>query len=318
MPDLWHNLLMGCLSKPRFERIRVSLILMLLGLFAGMSLSASAAEERTLTLQESARKQPFTSVVINGVETSALIDTGATIALIEHRFIPPEDSLATEDNQVRILGIGGAREYPIATLSSLQAGAEYWSGLRVAVNAKDQFPVTRSVIPISIFDTRVVDFDFRNQQVHFYDRRPKRIREGFTSSIKYEDINDLIFVPVEINGTRGTALIDTGADVSFVNEAFAKLSRGKLDEHRTKIIQGSDLSRVWASIHSFRRLEIGDHGFDRLTLPVVSTDLFTELGFVDEPMMVLGMDLLHHFRMQVDRRRTRVTFVYSEKARWAH
>ncbi len=285
-------------------------IAVMLGLWACMAATAYATEERTLVLQQSLKKRPYTVITINGTETSALLDTAATIALIDNEFVVPDETGGYGIEQARIIGLGGKREFPIANLDSLRAGTESWSDLRVAVDTESRFPIRRSVLPISIFETNIVDFDFINRRVHLYDGRPKRVTGGTKSTMKYKNVDNLIFLPIEMNGVRGKALIDTGADLSFVNQRFADVANAKLDEERTKILQGIDLAKNWASIHQFRRLEFGDHFFKRLTLPVVRTDLFTELGFdEDEPMMVMGMDLLAHFRMQVDRKRSRVTFV---------
>lgn len=300
---------MTCRVLPAFIGQLWLRALVLCGLVLWCAATATASEERSLVLQSGTSNRPYTSVSINGAPTIALVDTGATISLIQKSFLSHEPVDYAGLEQARILGLGGQREYPITSLSSLQAGPETWSDVRVAVNLRETFPVDVSVLPIAIFESRVVDFDFKNGRLHLYDTRPKRVRRSQVSSLRYQSINNLIFVPVVINGTRGRALIDTGADVSFVNQTFADRARGRIDEARTQLVRGSDLNRIWASIHNFRRLEFGNHSVDRLTIPVVSTDLFSELGFDEEPMMVIGMDLLSNFRLQIDRKKSRAIFV---------
>lgn len=277
--------------------------------------TASATERRSLILNDTETYRPFTDVVINGVETSALLDTGATIPLIGDRFLdyePVENpSPDSAEGAARILGIGGQKYYPVTRLPQLSAGGESWSDLRVAVNTENRYPIQKSVLPISIFETRVVDFDFGNGRVHLYDGKPRRVRRAREASVPYQDVNSLIFVPIKINGVRGRALIDTGADISFLNPAFAERSRANLDEERTALLRGSDLTRNSASIYRFRRLVFAKNEITRISLPVLDTDLFAELGFGEEPMMILGMDLLQHFRLQVDRERQRIHFVRS-------
>ncbi len=282
---------------------------------AGTVTVANATEERTLVLNYSQTVQPFTDVVINGEATSALLDTGATIPLIGDRFINIDPRADPDETEARILGIGGQRFFPIARLPNLSAGSENWTDLRVAVNTENRYPIQKSVLPISIFETRVVDFDFGNNRVHLYDGRPKRVRRSRQDSVPYQDINDLIFVPIKINGVRGQALIDTGAVISFLNPAFAEQSNARLDEDRTALLRGSDLTRNHASIYGFRRLAFAGNEITRITLPVLDTEMFAELGFDDEPMMILGMDLLQHFRLQVDRERQRIHFVRAHNPR---
>lgn len=288
---------------------RACLLCLTLAVFASTWSTAAANEERTLELHESAARHPYTTVMINGESATALLDTGATIALIDRRLVDIEFDAAAPLDEARILGIGGKRKYPVTQLDNLSAGSERWTDIRVAVNTESQFPVHRTIMPVSIFDTRVVDFDFANHQVHLYDGRPKRVRRAHKSWLNYQNVNDLIFVTVRINGVYGKALVDTGADVSFVNERFAHDTRAVLDEVRTQLIRGSDLSNNRASVYTFRHMRFADNEINRITLPVLDTELFEELGFADQPMMVMGMDLLRQFRLQIDRERERVYFV---------
>lgn len=292
--------------------LRAMALVFAMGVAASVSSAAEATERRSLVLNATESYRPFTDVTINGVETSALLDTGATIPLIGDKFLEFESTaeagLETEESEARILGIGGQKFYPVSRLPNLSAGDENWTDLRVAVNTENRYPIQKSVLPISIFETRVVDFDFGNRRVHLYDGKPKRVRRARHASVPYQDVNSLLFVPIKINGVPGRALIDTGADISFLNPAFASLSKATLDEKRTALLRGSDMTNNRASIYRFRRVVFAENEITRITLPVFDTDLFAELGFDDEPMMILGMDLLQHFRLQVDRERQRIHF----------
>lgn len=295
--------------------VRVVALIAAISISAALPPAAVATEKRSLILNDTETFRPFTDVVINGVETSALLDTGATIPLIDDEFLEiplnSEVGVTSDQSEARILGIGGRKLYPVSRLPNLSVGSENWTDLRVAVNPENRYPIQKSVLPISIFETRVVDFDFRNNRVHLYEGRPKRVRRAHQASVPYQDLNSLIIVPVKINGVRGRALIDTGADVSFINPAFAQQSKAKLDEERTAMLRGSDLTRNNASIYYVRRIAFAESEFSRVSVPVLETDLFTELGFGNEPMMIFGMDLLQHFRVQIDRERQRIYFVRS-------
>lgn len=298
-----------------FWEKRLGTLLFAMWAIAVFSPVATATETRSLTLNGSGIPQPVTDVVINGVQTSALLDTGATIPLIGARYfqsqVRPTHSEMNEQSEARIVGIGGQKLYPISRLPVLSVGDATWTNLRVAVNPENRFPVQKSILPISLFETRIVDFDFANERVHFYDGKPKRVRRTQRASVSYLDVNQLIFIPVKVNGVRGHALIDTGADVSFMNPAFADQSRAKLNEARTAILKGSDLTRNRAEIFDVRRIVFAKHEFNDVFVPVIETELFAGLGFGDQPMMVFGMDLLQHFRVQVDRDRQKVYFTQS-------
>ena len=214
-------------------------------------LIVSAAEQPTLSFAKSSRIGPVLDVQINGVTMTALLDTGATVALIDdHYFAATEapNHLATD---ARILGLGGIQQYPMALLSNLSVGARSWRDLRVAVNTCENFPVEHSILPISLFQTSITDFEFSESCVRLYDDRPKRVRNASKSTIGYTEHQRLIFISIKINGAKGLALLDTGAEPSFVNPAYARRAKSIADEYDEEQMQGSDLSTKTAHLHTF-------------------------------------------------------------------
>jgi len=310
--NLWHyaQMLYRLSHRSRLTKTLISFaaVIGLITLFQ----NAHAAETKTLELHSNDAGRPLTDVSINGTPTSALLDTGATIALIDHDFFGDDTAPEIGVEETLILGVGGHRFYPTARLENLRIDSHSWSDLNVAVNAERRFPIEQSVLPISLFEESVVDFDFKNNQVLLYDGRPKRTGRQTPPRMRYSEIQKLIFVEIEINGARGKALIDTGAQVSFVNPQFAERSNAKPSVEDTKRVRGSDLSNQIASIYKFKEFEIGDYEIARFKLLVLDTDLFDQLGFGDGPMMVLGMDVLKHSRLQIDRKRQRISISFPD------
>jgi predicted aspartyl protease len=281
-------------------------------------LNAHAVEQRTFDLEQDARNRPVMNITINGAPTTALLDTGATIGLVDDAFLTaPRDDSAAASNTL-VLGIGGQRLYPIAALPSLTVGSTTWTDLDVAVNTENRFPVDHNILPISLFQTGIVDFEFQRSRVHFYDGRPRRVRGAQKSTVGYFENGRLIYIPIRINGVRGNALIDTGADMSFVNPAFARQSKAVRDLQASEEMRGADLKKNIAEIYTFRHLRFGENRVAKFKVPVLESELFSELGYGDTPMMVMGMDLLGHFRLQVDRDRRRITFVHESKSERRH
>ncbi|MEL6691999.1 MAG: retroviral-like aspartic protease family protein [Pseudomonadota bacterium] len=272
---------------------------------------ANATEQRTISFAESSRLGPILEVQINGVAATALLDTGATVALIDDQYLAPLSAPAQLTQRARILGLGGTREYPVASLPNLSVGDRSWRDVRVAVNTSHDFPVEHSILPVSLFQTAIIDFEFSKSRVHLYDGRPKRVRDAPKSTLRYTETERLIFIPIKINGAKGLALIDTGAERSFVNPAYARRAKAIPDEYDQEQMQGSDLSTKTAHLYTFRKLEVGNFEIPKSRIPVLRTDLFEELGYADTPMMVMGMDFLKHFRVQLDRKRKRITLLHT-------
>ena len=305
LSHLWHTVQMAQLTWPLSDIFTRAVVCLTSLIIAVGFYSASATEQETLLLEANDRKWPITTIEINGQTTPALLDTGATIAMINHDVLPFEPASA-EHSQTRVLGIGGHRTFPVTNIHSLSAGAQSWYNLRVAVNTETTFPVQQNILPTSIFRSRIVDFDFPNSRLQLYSGYPKFVRDAHRSAISYISHEGLIFIPVRINGVRGKALIDTGASVSFVNPRFAERARAvrRIDDEQD--MQGSDLVRTRVDIYNFRRLHFGDNHISKFSVPVLETEMFRDLGFGDEPMMVMGMDLLEHFRVQIDQERERL------------
>lgn len=278
--------------------------------------SAHATEEKAIKFVDPLDHGPRINVTINGAQTVAVLDTAATIPLINARMIGSDlGETQAPMQEASIRGLGGERVYPITQLESLDIGGESWSDVRVALNRKAVYPVNVAIVPTALFEARVVDFDFYNHRVSFYESRPKRMRMGQRSALRYEEIQGLKFFRVRLNGVNGLALLDTGANVSFVNSEFAEKAKGKIDEARTEILRGSDLSNVYANISEFSRFQIGDFRVSKARHPVVETNLFRDMGLGDQPIMVIGMDVLHQFRLQIDRRRQTIILTHLPE-RW--
>ena len=267
----------------------------------------SNSKGRVIALETTNRA--IIEIEVNGQKAPAVIDTGATLPLINHDYIASTDINWREADLLEIQGLGGVRRYPTAELDHLSIGTESWLSLPVAVNTVNRVPVQDSILPISLFRERVVDFDFANNELRLYDGPPKRVRRGEKSTVAYSYAQRLMFIDVEINGAKAKGLIDTGANVSFINPAFMRAAGGRLDIEETLRVRGSDLNNQMASIYQFRRFEIGTYKVRNPRFVVINTDLFDNLGMGDQPMMILGMDVLKHWRLQVDRERQQITFV---------
>ena len=153
-------------SRPFANLKRLSQKWLLLTLLCRLLLQTTHATEReTLTVHKNDRSWPITIIRINGHPTPALLDTGATIALINYEHMAFDPALSPTFHETRVLGIGGQRMFPVTELQSLAAGTQSWENLRVAVNTEDRSPVEQNIFPVSMFKRSIVDFYCRNSRV---------------------------------------------------------------------------------------------------------------------------------------------------------
>ena len=114
-------------------------------------------------------------------------------------------------------------------------------------------------------------------------------------------INDLPFVEVSVNGQDGLALIDTGANNTLINSAFAhSAARSQGDFHQIELT-GATGEAVAITVLSSRRFRIGSFQIRHFDVVVLDPGFLTALGLEDTPVMIMGLDVLRQFRLQVDR-----------------
>ena len=190
----------------------------------------------------------------------------------------------------------------------LSVGDERLGSVEAAVNSKGRFIGHRSVLPLNAFKVQSIDFDFRNNRIEFYDRRPIQPLRNITTRIKYQDESGLIFVPVKLNGKKGRALVDTGSDVTYVNTAFARLSGAKAEPEKTRRLIGTANHGVEVRVFSANRFQLGSHVMRRFDILAADPPLFEHLGVAEDPVMVIGLDFLREFRVQIDRKNTVILF----------
>ena len=270
---------------------------------------AQASERLVIPFELNEYDHMVVRLEVNGDDgATGIIDTAATFPMINRRTARLAQLPELEENppMINVLGLTGQELFPVVELDSLQVGNVMKTNLEVALNVNMNVTGAQNVLPANAFDGDVIDFDFENQRVMVYDGRPDRSRRMVPSSLRYADESGLVFVNVRINGRKGRALIDTGSSVTFINSRFAESSMTKTNAEKTKILQGAtgeDSSLRIATVNSFVIGEFRVSGADVL---VSDPPLFEYLGLNDEPTMVLGVDLLSSFRLQIDRRRNRV------------
>jgi len=270
---------------------------------------AFASERQVIPFELNEYDHMVVRVEVNGNDrATAVIDTAATFPMINRRTAKLAEipELGENPPMVSVLGLTGEDLFPVVSLDSLLVGNVLKTDIPVALNADFNVLGTQNVLPASAFEGDVLDFDFANQRVMVYDGRPDRSARLVPSSLPYTDRGGLIFIEVEVNGRKGKALVDTGSNVTFINSRFAEHAGTRTNEDKTKKLQGATSGDLSLRIATARSMEFGDYRISRTDILVSDPPLFDFLGISEEPAMVLGIDLLSAFRMQIDRRRNRL------------
>lgn len=275
-----------------------------LGFIAGASAGASAGESNSkitvpISIDDNDRMAVW--VQVGEHRSVATIDTAATFPMVDRRLLNDTNSAET-GAQVEVIGVGGSRLFAEARVGPVAVGDTNFSKLSAAVNGRKDFPGHRTVIPANVFQGRVLDFDFQRDRLDVYNAKPDRTGDHVWSKLAYSEVQGLPFIRVKVNGTEGWALIDTGSDVTYLNTVFADRSGAVVKLDKTKEIFGATgESGAQIKILDVRKLSFGHHAKRKFEILSANTPIFAHLGLQDEPVMVMGMDVLRHFRLQIDR-----------------
>ena len=232
-----------------------------------------------------------------------VIDTAATYAMIGMATAKRAGVEPPNAAMINVLGLEGPQAYPIVYLNSIAAGNCRFIDVAAALNQRIEVTGVKNIVPLTVLEGDVVDFDFVEHRVLVYNGRPDSHFAMTTSRLPMRQISGLWFAEVKLNGRSGLALIDTGSRVSYINSRFAADADVKANVEKTHILQGITGNGINVRVATARKIQLGKHRVSRPDLMVADPPLFEHLGLVDAPAMVLGLDYLSEFRVQLDRRR---------------
>jgi len=250
------------------------------------------------------------TVHVNDRTSLAILDTAATFPILDREtanaaaiYLPEVPEL------IDIVGLGEVRTFPLVQIGQLALGTFELEELRAAYNSKVRFPSTGNVFPASALPYRTLDFDFERHRLLMYDRAPASIRGAHVERLPIARHGGLPFVKVRVNGVEGLALVDTGASLSYVNSAFAQGAARSSDAIRSIELIGATGNATSITVLHSRRFELGSVKLDRFDVVVSNPEFLEMLGLENVPVMVLGIDILKAFRLQIDREKEELRLV---------
>ncbi|WOR14929.1 retropepsin-like aspartic protease [Hyphomonas sp. FCG-A18] len=283
------------------------------GLFVSLLLAVNTvalADQPTgkLTLPLSLDEDRLTlQIRIAGRAVDATLDSAATFPMIDS-FLVSATEAERLDESVDILGIGGVRTFQVARAGPVQIEALRQDRILAAINAQANQPGHRTIIPVNMLPGRTIDFQFDRNRVEAYSAEPDRKDRSVRSIMAYTLLQGVPFVPVKVNGVEGLALVDTGSDVTYLNSAFAKAAGASFLPDRTMELYGTGPDSSPIRVMRANRFDIGHHRKQDFEILSADSAVFGYVGRSDQPTMVLGMDYLKHFRLQIDREKQEMIF----------
>lgn len=243
-------------------------------------------------------RAPFVTLAANGHSVTLIVDTGA-----ERTVLTPEAAKAIDaqrpriDFQRHLRGVGGDLASHEVELRSFAAGEVPipWRRLVVApVKTAKVFPTSLDgLLGADVLSDFDVELDLRRQSLGLYQKQAcptaapnwagpySSISTGLSPGGRF-------FFPVQLDGHRLTATIDTGSQLTVLATAAAHamgVTQAALSRDRSLAMQGVAGDPLSSRIHRFNKLQLGDVVVPNP--PIVVADLALR-----EADLVLGVDLL--------------------------
>jgi predicted aspartyl protease len=150
-----------------------------------------------------------------------------------------------------------------------------------------------------------VDLDFRTNEmtVSRSVRRRERWPDDVVIVTARSRFGHLILVDAALDGERLWVILDTGAEVSIANEALRRRleRKGRLGETVPLEVMSVTGGRRMIDYGMARRVRIGTAEIANLPVGFADVDPFRQLGLLERPAILLGMDALRMFeRVSLD------------------
>jgi predicted aspartyl protease len=264
---------------------------------------ASAVAKHTIPFEISEAGFLVVKMELNDeVEVDAVLDTGATIALLDHTAakaagIEEPDGVSV----VAINGLSGVQEFPLVHIDKLDIGGIQSETVRAAYNKKFPMDYVSNILPANNLPHRVLDFDFEEGRLSVYNRRPLAVWRSKTVRKPVERIQGLPFIRIELDGMEALALIDTGASLTVVNSVLADKVTGRRGRIETLELVGATGAVMDLRVLHSRNLAVGEFKTDKFRSIIADPDVLVALGVSEEPVIIVGLDYLSQFRLQIDR-----------------
>jgi clan AA aspartic protease (TIGR02281 family) len=246
---------------------------------------------------------PIVTLFANGAAVTLLLDTGAQTTVLTPAVA---QRIGAQHPRIefhrQMLGIAGSLQTSEAELRSFSIGgvAIPWHRVRVAqlyVASAYSMPLD-GVLGADTLSSFDVDLDLPGHRMLLYQRQrcadaAPTWTEPYDKITASRSLGDHLFFPVQLNGRKIAAFIDTGAQLTVLSIKAASalgITDAVLAHDRAILVHGAAAEELSAHVHRFTQLVIGTEVIRNLEIAVTDVRL-------SDADLVLGVDFLKSRRM---------------------
>jgi predicted aspartyl protease len=236
-----------------------------------------------------------------------VVDTGAERTVISRE-------LASELNLGRgpiamVHSMTEVSEIGTVVIPGLQVGRQRVDGINAPALERRNLGAAGMLGTDALRSQRVV-FDFARQRLTITpaSRRDLSLRQGIAIRGR-EYQGRLMLFYASVDGRDVVIIVDTGSQVTVANMALrrALAARGQLGATAPVELRSITGGSMMADYAMVRRLRIGEISLNNLPISFADVHPFRQMGLIDRPALLLGMDVLQLFpRVAIDLSRRQI------------
>lgn len=237
-----------------------------------------------------------------------ILDTGANRSAMSAATAQKLGLEADESSRVSVHGITGSAVLPAVDVARFRAGELLFENQRLPVLPSAVFGGVDGILGIDVLQSARVDVDFDSGTVTIRRSTGARARAGYLVVPAKLKHGGLLLVEGKVGKVPVKAILDTGAERSLGNEALrqalALRSRDPAEGVTTTVI-GATPQLAEGTSFVAPAIAIGAARLTNLTVTFSDLHVFRIWSLLDEPALLIGMDLLgtmQHFVVDYRRR----------------
>ena len=223
-----------------------------------------------------------------------IIDLGANRSVLSAKLATQLGLAVAGSGTVEVHGVTGSAVVPTAFVSELRVGSIVLSDQQMPVLSGAVFADADGILGIDGLRQSRVEVDFRLDRVKIVVSDRRSAPHGYLT-VPARMINEgLLLVAGRVGNVNTHVVIDTGAEYTIGNLQLqrALLGRTGKGDQRDSVVTGATAGSASGVTQATPSITIGEARLRNI--PVTFSDLyiFSLWGLVDEPALIVGMDVL--------------------------
>lgn len=270
--------------------------------------STASAPDKVALAEDSADRLTIPVMIDGKGPFQFIIDTGADRTVISRELA---DRLALPDGpHVLVQNSGGVDDEATAVISQLTVGGRVTGRIEAPKLAASDLGAEGMLGIDSLKDQHVV-LDFKTRQLSSEASRSEDFDPNTIIVRGRSRFGQLILVDARIRGHKVFVIVDSGAQTTVGNLALQRLLQAGEAPERLQQVQIISVTgrKTAGEFENITEVRIGGLVINHIPLAFARLHTFDKFGLIDQPALLLGMDVLSQCeRVTVDFKRREATF----------